>query len=672
MRRSLAFLWQCRHGLSVHHINVCNDHPAMEQPVVTVHINRVNLCCSPQTIQFFTKFDSPDIGKLAATNLDNWVECMEKCMCVDVDQRKTSDIIVSMQAMEDRLRSAMDLHSQAANSNIEKTGHKVIAEIHSGVDTVTEQAERNFTSMITSVENVVRASVEKLNVEAMATKVSASVRDWLQVEVNCLKTGQVLAASAVEKLEGKLCSIVTHMFSEPQAVRHQHLIGMLNGLPAQVSQMCAQASADNALTDKVAQMRVRLEEVMAIHSRELLENKASVNTVVNSVRQVIASIAESKSSAATHITQVPVYLKSVLQEKFKEQEAQSQEVRRLVFSTQQQLSRMETETSRLMEKVSADVTNRLDQLMITQVKQENSNSAKGKKGESKLYDILSAKFTARDGYTIDVVSGIAHACDMNIRRVGFPDVRVEVKAHGELTGVKVGSKETERFRSDLITMQSSGIFVSLYSDIVGKGKFEVDVLPTNKLAVFLSSNNFEVDPIFDMMQVIYRVDKIIDSFHTDGSSCVKITEEGMALVQSHLKDFAVKSQTIKSHLKASISLLDEMLFDKIDIILSGRAVGPVAVARLPVQRPVVIAAFTSPVLQNIVTSQQCLNHGMLKQTVPVVVCSVVCHPKPPKVYPKGPFPLPPAFRPLNYIPPNTFTASDKVAPACASPAPVCV
>lgn len=187
-----------------------------------------------------------------------------------------------------------------------------------------------------------------------------------------------------------------------------------------------------------------------------------------------------------------------------------------------------------------------------------------------MHELLSEKLTTRESYTIERVSGLAHNCDLTVKRLAFPDVRIEVKAHGEGTGAKVGTKETIRFQQDLLTMSSHGIFVSLYSGIVGKGKVEVDVLSNNKLAVYLSSNNFDVDMIHDMLHVIYRVDGILTTADADDSAYVKVTKEDMARVQRHLKDFAVKSQTIKSHLKESISLLDEMVFEKIDCVLSGR------------------------------------------------------------------------------------------------------
>lgn len=128
-----------------------------------------------------------------------------------------------------------------------------------------------------TVDLAVRSSVEKLDIGALSTTCVAAVRR------GCPEgrpdTGRRRAACAV-----------LHMVAHPQSTRHEHLISMLAGLPAQVATMCARASADvdaetrSGLSEKVAELRVRMDEA---HSREVLDTKASVGVVAQRVQNAL-------------------------------------------------------------------------------------------------------------------------------------------------------------------------------------------------------------------------------------------------------------------------------------------------------------------------------------------------------------------------------------------------
>lgn len=510
---------------------------------------------SPRTVAFFERHaGDPDIVTLAAQILDTVVECVHGCMSAGVGRHETSAVLEYLHGMERRQQLRME-QSMASVS----------------------------TSLVTNVENAIHASVEKLNVHAISTLVSSAVREWLQAEVDGLKQGQV-------DLETRLRDVVVHMIAEPQTARHEHLVGMLNSLPTllarDVTEVCLGKDSDarERLTERLGDLRVRLDEALTVQAREVQANKTAVSFVTDRVQHVIEDVARLCVDSKERIGQVPSLLKAVLNDTFKELEAQSLQVRTLVCSTQQQLIKMERDlcdslgTLQVLRKGADDVTARVDaighQMTVSQVKHANNTRSKGQQGELRLCDLLSERLTTRENYLIDTVNGIAHACDINIRRLGFPDVRVESKAHGEGTGEKVRVKETVRFQSDLLAMNSHGIFVSLFSEIAGKGKIEFEVLPNNKLAVYLSNNNYDVDMIHDVLQLIYRVDSITQAQGGGEGGHVKIAPESMARVQLYLKDFAVKVQTTKTHLKESLSLLNELTFDLIERVLMGSCAPP--------------------------------------------------------------------------------------------------
>lgn len=543
----------------------------MAQRAVTLTADGVSIRLThPLTVAFFTQNDGEEIGVMAVKNMDCWAECMHRCMAASSNKDTSNDdfesIVSAMHAMEKRLNQAMHERSEAVMAKSQEVGDGV------------------QTALMRQVETAVQESVARVDVQAIGAAMGASVREWLSAASCAGRDTEARLQQAVKELEGRLHDIVAHMVAQPQHMRHEHLMTTLGGLPAQVSQMCAKAAADTytgaSLSDKIAEMRVRLEEAMALHSREHLDNRSSVALMTLNVQQMIAGMVEHKSAAGLQhsaVAHVPVLIKSVFAETFKGFESQSQEVRSAVHGICEKLSAMERDVSgalQVLQRSSVDVTGRVDhlaqQVTTAHVRQANSNSGKGIRGESQLHDMLCERLSARDNYSVERVGGVSNACDLTVKRLAFPDVRVEVKAHGELTRAKVGAKETAKFQRDLATMGSHGIFVSLHSGIVGKGKIEVDVMPNNKLAVYLSANEFDIDTIHDMLHVIYRVDGIMAAAVAHDSEYVRVTQEDMARVQRHLRDFAVKTQTVRSHLKESISLLDEMLFDKIECVLSGR------------------------------------------------------------------------------------------------------
>jgi hypothetical protein len=215
-----------------------------------------------------------------------------------------------------------------------------------------------------------------------------------------------------------------------------------------------------------------------------------------------------------------------------------------------------------------DVINtRIEQMNATR----NTTRYKGEEGESGVVQILECKLPLRDGYEILETKSKPHNCDILVKRVGFPDVRVEVKAHGRDTGECVRTCEVKRFESDLIGLNNHGIFVSLYSGIVGKAPFEIDLLPTNKFAVYISNNNYDGDALKEFINLIYKLDGFVS-----GEEGVKISTEAMTRIKAHLNDFNTKITALKTNMKSSLEILNGFTFDTIEKLLcSGLDTKPV-------------------------------------------------------------------------------------------------
>lgn len=191
-----------------------------------------------------------------------------------------------------------------------------------------------------------------------------------------------------------------------------------------------------------------------------------------------------------------------------------------------------------------------------------SNRRKGDEGEVGLVEVLEGTMTVRDGFSIQRVGTIPHNCDILIRKTGRPDVRVECKAHGKENGKPVATREVMRFEDDLKLLGNHGIFVSLYAPITGKAPFELRMLESNRVAIYLSNNHFDAAMIRDLVLLIYRVDELI---HADG---IVLSPGQLGHIRSGLDDLSVKAAQIQAHLRASLELVSSMCFSSVSRMLT--------------------------------------------------------------------------------------------------------
>ena len=207
----------------------------------------------------------------------------------------------------------------------------------------------------------------------------------------------------------------------------------------------------------------------------------------------------------------------------------------------------------------SNMTNKVDTFSVSR----NTTRFKGEEGERGLHEVLENNLSSRDGYTISDTKSVPHSCDMVVRRIGYPDVRIESKAHGRDTGECVGTQEVKRFESDLTHLNSHGIFVSLYSGICGKGAIEFELLPaTKKFAFYLSKNDFDGGMISEIIRLIYKLDTFVSD--KDDNDMLTITHESIIKIKTYLNDFNRKIDDLKTNAKNSLRILNEITLDVIE------------------------------------------------------------------------------------------------------------
>lgn len=207
----------------------------------------------------------------------------------------------------------------------------------------------------------------------------------------------------------------------------------------------------------------------------------------------------------------------------------------------------------------SNMTSKVDTFSVSR----NTTRFKGEEGERGLHEVLENSLSSRDGYTISDTKSIPHSCDIVVRRIGYPDVRIESKAHGRDTGECVRTQEVKRFESDLTHLNSHGIFVSLYSGICGKGAIEFELLPTTKkFAFYLSKNDFDGGMISEIIRLIYKLDTFVSD--KDDNDMLTITHESIIKIKTYLNDFNRKIDDLKTNAKNSLRILNEITLDVIE------------------------------------------------------------------------------------------------------------
>ena len=385
-------------------------------------------------------------------------------------------------------------------------------------------------------------------------------------------------------------------FAESSRVRHECLLTVMQSLPSQVSALWKDAVADRdseargALLATLTEVRSRLEE--RGHGED-----AAVEAVDRLRSEVERMSAEERERGKEQrcvlqqqMSQVPLVVKGVLSDMAKEIESQWTQTRLTTNATLQQMAKVESDVAgattalAVQKKMVEDITNKLEALTQQMSRASTSLRAKGRQGENGLHDLLYDELCRRrDGYSVQMVNGHAHGCDINISRIGHADVRVESKAHGEGTGEKVRTSEVEKFKRDLMGLNAHGIFVSLHSGIVGKGEVEFEQLSNGKFAVFLSNNRYDVGIMHDMVKTMHMLDRLFADARGEReegeNACVRVPRETMRRVQDYLRDFARRVSETKTHLKDSMALLSGLAFDQLESLLLGGGIQPVKDAK---------------------------------------------------------------------------------------------
>jgi hypothetical protein len=498
--------------------------------------------------------------------VNGYLEALQDAVRLAREHSHESTLLDFMQGMEQRQRQLLseqlDLHRSDVSSRVSSLADAVSSQV---------------LKVLCAVESSVHQSLERLNGSEVAASVSSSLHGWLDGELESLKAGQASLSSLESRLREVACSSL-----EPLFARHDALASQLRTLPQEVSSLCVTLS-NAASVEGRANLQSRVDEIRT----RLDESAASQRLDVQSVREQIAGLVrkvaglvDGSTKGNVALSKLPVMVKGVLSDTLARLEHGAVSASTAIATTREQLSRLDASLAQSstvlgsLQRSSTAVQDRIerlgDQLIASQARKSASARVKGMEGEDQLFELLSDRLPARDSYDVERVSGHAHACDLVVRRAGHPDVRVESKAHGDGTGEKVRAKEVSRFVSDVLGHNVHGVFVSHHARIVGKGRLEVEQLSNGKFVVFVSENQYDVEQLHDVLQLIYKLDSLTTSNADqlrEPAGCRRLTPDALRRIEHRLQDHAQKVKALRASLTQSLSILNELSLHDLELEL---------------------------------------------------------------------------------------------------------
>jgi hypothetical protein len=407
--------------------------------------------------------------------------------------------------------------------------------------------DNRVSGQLSGLYSAITLATERLNIDNITNSVSNSLKQW--------------SGTAMPEIAEEIKAHIMIYMTEPQNRIMQQLVSLPDILNNKLDNRIGMVQTE---LGQILQGLGKVERDIDNSVKQTLEKYHTLHNLTNVEQQHVKEQMQS----------IPLLTKSLIRDVLGQMEQETHSVLVTMNLAQQQLAKVGEELrdnataigslKGVAESLAEQVDSLDRRLLQAHAKQDTQTTGqKGKEGEDRLCELLSEKLLMRDGYVIERVSGQAHSCDIVVKREGYPPVRIESKAHRE----KVRHREVERFQSDLMQLNNHGIFVSLYNGIVGVGNLEIQQLPNGKFAVYVSNNNYDADEIIAMIMLVYRLDRIVEE-HSNKSNMILSTET-LNRLRSFMKDYNLKIQMVKKHMKDSIALLSEIQMDMLEKMITG-------------------------------------------------------------------------------------------------------
>ncbi len=505
---------------------------------------RTLIVTNRRVVDFVFREENEALLKMLDNVLENLCDTledyMEKQATEDNSKKEMTKMMKCLRLFEERIKQQMDDLGDSLDDHLQQAKTQV-----------SERVSVELSYLSRTLSQTLISTIEQLNMERVSREICERLKETLSSSNKDLQNIayeiEKEVRKANEKLSEQLVTALSHLKNE-------------SGLD----------TVTNKLQEVQTQWNLNMTDL--VNKMKNLDERVTEEGRINVGRHVEQN---------EQMKNMPITTKLVLTDLIKDVERENMHVSSILNESQRQLARVVDElrdnkeclnfVRDRTERITDQVVEMEKKLITQQTKAQHCVNSKGKEGEDKLLELLQERLMTRDGYTIEKVSGQSMNCDIVVKRNEYPPIRIESKAIGKETGEKVRSKDVEKFVRDLNQLNNHGILVSLYSGIVGIGNIELQQLPNGKFAIYLGNNNFDVDLIIDMIQLLYKLDGVCSK--DDGGKDIKLTKDSLSKVQGYLKDYTNKITQIKAHLKESLTLVSEIQLDMIEKIIMGQKEG---------------------------------------------------------------------------------------------------
>lgn len=505
--------------------------------MISINPNKIEFS-NPNIVKIFNKFSN---NKAFLVSCENILETF----CKNTDdfiQQYTTD------QQYDHQTNTILLQLQHLEQKNDEFKSLIQTSISSIADDVLSKVSSQLTTLILSIDSIISSSVDKLNTNHITQNLKQIITDSLN--------------DSSTKSKYELEEHIKKNILQPITDTQNKLLDQLGKLPELISKN------DNS---------------QEIFDKLLTTNEkwtSALENIIVDIKQLDVNVEHYIKFSNDSYNNTPLIIKGTLGDLVHNLEQQTSNISYIINSIQKDIHSNSTNIA-LIKSNNDDLKIKLDsldkQLLAKTVKENNNSSIKGSIHEGKLYSLLSETLKTRDGFTVTRVNGIAHSCDLLIQKTDSPNIRIDNKAYGELNSRKVTTDEVNKFERDLLELNEHGICVSQFSDIVGKGSIEIKQLPNYKFAIYLANVNYNIPFIVDMLYLIYKLDAFTASNTSD--SHISLTPDKIILIQNIIKDLTSKINSIKSTLKDTITQLNSLTFDSIELLL----IDPIKQPPIPIQ-----------------------------------------------------------------------------------------
>ena len=406
-----------------------------------------------------------------------------------------------------------------------------------------QEVKAQMSGLIQTIHGIVGSTMEKLDVGTISGQFEKTVIGLLD--------------SKMQQSEQSIQQIMTKEIVGPYRESSQRLFDIVYKLPENMNQEYVKSLLNQfqALSERIRDNGINFERLT---EQSIMRWQESKDLTISQ-----------KETVAEYMRSIPVLTKQVYDESLKDIDRKTETMRMLMEQMSKHQDDMrdriltvDTLKSDLREEIR-DVKHSVERVLEHSIRYNNNNKVRGTVAEDNFYKALESVLKPRDGYTISITSKTQHSSDMYIQHMHHPSVRVEVKSHGEISSSKVGKEDLKRFERDLIEKNEHGIMVSIYSGIVGKANIEIERLPTNKYALYISNNNYDIEFFVNMLHLIYK-------FHsyTSSNSDIQITPDTMCKIQSYINECRDNMESSKQLLKSALISLSKIDMSVVLTLLS--------------------------------------------------------------------------------------------------------